>query len=54
MEERYVTAKVVADHYEVCVQTIWKWVREGKLPAYRIGRGRNYRFRLSELPKEVK
>lgn len=53
MEERYVTAKVVADYYGVTVSTIWKWIREGKLPVYRIGKGRNYRLKLSELPKEI-
>ena len=51
MDECYVTAKEVADFYGVKASTVWKWVREGKLPAYRIGKGRNYRFKLSELPK---
>ena len=51
LDECYVTAKEVADFYGVKASTVWKWVREGKLPAYRIGKGRNYRFKLSELPK---
>lgn len=51
MDEKYVSAKDVATHYGVNIQTVWKWVRIGKIPAYRIGNGRNYRFKISELPK---
>lgn len=53
MEERYVTVKEVAAYYGVKPQTVWKWIREGKIPAYRIGKGRNYRLKLSELPKHA-
>jgi excisionase family DNA binding protein len=53
LEERYVTVKEVAAYYGVKPQTVWKWIREGKIPAYRIGRGRNYRLKLSELPKQA-
>ena len=53
LEERYVTVKEVAAYYGVKPQTVWKWIREGKIPAYRIGKGRNYRLKLSELPKHA-
>ena len=54
MDEKWVKAKDVATHYDVNIQTVWKWVREGRIPAYKIGKGRNYRFKLSELPKEIR
>lgn len=52
MEECYVSARTVAERYGVTVQTVWNWVKSRKIPAYKIGR--NYRFKLSELPKEIK
>lgn len=52
MEERYVSAKEVAQAYGVKVTTVWKWIRDGKIPAYRLGK--MYRMKLSELPKEIK
>jgi predicted DNA-binding transcriptional regulator AlpA len=30
---RYVSDKALAERYEVARQTIWRWVREGRLPA---------------------
>lgn len=49
MDEPYLTAKEVAAHYGVKVQTIWKWIKQGKIPAYKLG-SRIYRFKRSELP----
>lgn len=51
MEERYVSTQEVAKVYCVKVSTICRWIREGKIPAYKLGKF--YRMKLSELPKEV-
>jgi len=29
----YVTDKYLSNHYSVCRQTIWRWVREGRFPS---------------------
>ena len=36
MKKRY-SCKEIAEMYGVHVQTVWKWVREGRLGAVRIG-----------------
>ena len=52
MEERYLSASEVAKLYGVKISTIWRWIREGKIPAYKLGK--LYRMKLSELPKEIR
>ena len=52
MEERYVSTREVAKIYDVKVSTVTRWIREGKIPAYKLGK--LYRMKLSELPKEIK
>ena len=52
MEERYVSTREVAKIYDVKVSTVTRWIREGKSPAYKLGKF--YRMKLSELPKEIK
>ena len=52
MEERYVSTREVAKIYDVKVSTVTRWIREGKIPAHKLGKF--YRMKLSELPKEIK
>lgn len=46
--EAFLTCKEVASRYGVSTETVWRWIRSGKLPAVLIG-GRNYRVRLEDL-----
>lgn len=52
MEERYVSTREVAKIYDVKVSTVCRWIREGKIPAYKLGK--LYRMKMSELPKEIR
>jgi len=52
LDEPYVSTRDVAKIYGVKVTTVCRWIREGKIPAYRLGK--LYRMKLSELPKEIK
>lgn len=52
MEERYVSTREVAQIYGVQVSTICRWIRNGKIRAYKLGK--LYRMKLSELPKEIR
>lgn len=52
LEERYISTREVAKVYGVKVSTVTRWIREGKIPAYKLGKF--YRMKLSELPKEIR
>ena len=39
----YLTCEDVAIRYGVKVRTVWKWIREKKLPAHRLG-GKLYKI----------
>lgn len=43
MGETYFTPQEVADKFGVKVNTVWDWLRKGKLRAFRVG-GRLYRI----------
>ena len=45
---RPATIAKAASHYEVTTRTVYRWIREGKLPAYRVG-GRLLRIDLDDL-----
>lgn len=50
----YLTCKKVAELYDVREDTVWRWIRQGKLAAVKIG-SRNYRVRkeaLAEFERE--
>ena len=47
-EESYWTAKEVAERYHVSIHAVWKWIREGKIRAIKIGR-RSVRIPESSL-----
>lgn len=46
MENIFYTCKEIATRYGVCEDTVWAWVRTGKLKAIRIGK-------LYRIPKEA-
>ena len=45
--EKFYSCEQVADRYGVMVSTVWKWIRENKLSAVKIGGV--YRVRESDL-----
>jgi excisionase family DNA binding protein len=51
-ERDYYTVAEAAQRLNVSHSTVWRWVRSGKLPAYRVG-SRNIRIKQSELDKMV-
>ena len=46
-EPDYVSLAKAAKYLNVSRTTIWAWIKNGKLPAIRIGR--NYRVKISDL-----
>lgn len=50
-EERYYTSPELAAHFNVSRQSIWKWIREGRIKAIRLGAV--YRVAESEWLKFV-
>jgi excisionase family DNA binding protein len=46
--ENPLTAQEVAERYSVTVETVWRWIRTGRLPAMRLTK-RNYRIRREDL-----
>ena len=45
MPKRY-TAEEVSEIYSVQVATVWKWIRDGVLPAIKIHEGYKDRYRI--------
>jgi len=37
-EQSFLTPKEVSDFLRVSTQTVLRWIKEGKLPAYKVGR----------------
>lgn len=50
--EKYYTAKEVADILKVNIQTIFKWLRESKLPSDKVGG--QYRITEKHLEQFIK
>ncbi len=48
----YYTAEEVADKLKVNVQSVWRWIREGDLPAVTFSK-RTYRVRSDELEQFI-
>jgi len=46
--KKFLTCEEVADHYDIKIITVYRWIREKTLPAMKIG-GRNYRIRSEDL-----
>jgi excisionase family DNA binding protein len=47
--ETYLTPQQVADQLQLTVQTVYKWIKDGELPAVRIQRV--YRIQREDLDK---
>ena len=46
--EKMLTPQEVAERYNVSVESVWRWIRVGRLPAMRLTK-RNYRIRSADL-----
>jgi excisionase family DNA binding protein len=46
-QNELMTAQEVADYFRVSRVTVWRWCKEGIIPAFRIGR--NWRIRRDKL-----
>jgi excisionase family DNA binding protein len=46
--EKMLTAQEVAERYNVKVESVWRWIRSGRLPAISLTK-RNYRIRPADL-----
>src|SRR5690606_20695167 len=46
LAEKLWTAEQLADHLQVSVETVWRYTREGKLPAVKLGN--HYRYSIEE------
>ena len=51
MPEEILTVEEVADYLKLSRATIWRWCRDGKLPAFRIGH--HWRIRGDELERLI-
>jgi len=46
--EKLLTAQEVAQRYNVTVESVWRWIRTGRLSAVTLSK-RNYRIRPADL-----
>ncbi|MGB0383207.1 MAG: helix-turn-helix domain-containing protein [Ardenticatenaceae bacterium] len=47
------TIKEVADYLRLSRITVWRWCNNGKLPAFKVGRGwRIYRSEIEKIAKQ--
>jgi len=46
--EKMLTAQEVAEYYSVTIESVWRWIRTGRLPAVSLTK-RSYRIRQSDL-----
>jgi excisionase family DNA binding protein len=51
-ESDYYTVAQAAKVLDVSPSTIWRWIKAGKLPAYRVG-PRNIRIKKADLPRII-
>ena len=52
IRDKWVNLEDIAEYLSVTEDTARTWVREGKLPAYKVGR--RYKFKLSEVDEWVR
>ena len=50
--EPWVNLEDIAVHLSVSIDTVRTWVRNGKLPVYRVGK--RYKFKISEIDEWVR
>jgi excisionase family DNA binding protein len=48
-DEEMLTLVDVAEHLQVHIDTVRRWVREGELPAYQLGARAGYRVKRSDF-----
>lgn len=48
----YVTAKTLAEHLGVNVQTVYRWAHERRIPHYKMGR--SVRYVISEVEEALR
>ena len=49
--EKWVHIEDVAEHLNISLDTARVWLKDGKLPAYKVGK--RYKFKLSEIDSWV-
>jgi excisionase family DNA binding protein len=52
LKDKWFNIEAVAEYLSITEDTARTWVREGKLPAYRVGK--RYKFKLSEIDEWVR
>lgn len=50
--EKWVNLEDVAEHLSLSQDTVRTWIKEGKLPAYKVGK--RYKFKISEVDEWVR
>lgn len=50
----YLTPKEVAERCKVNVASVWRWIRQGKLKADKLGNGKLYRIKQDDFNKFAK
>lgn len=51
-EDKWVNIEDVAEYLSITVDTARTWMKNGKLPAYKVGK--RYKFKLSEIDEWVR
>lgn len=51
-KDKWVNIEDVAEYLSITVDTARTWMRNGKLPAYKVGK--RYKFKLSEIDEWVR
>lgn len=56
MDESFVPIEGVAKHFSVSISTVRMWIRQGLIPALKLGDASNslYRFKLSEVEEAMR
>ena len=52
LNDKWFNIEHIADYLSITEDTARTWVREGKLPAYKVGK--RYKFKLSEIDEWVR
>lgn len=52
LSEPLVSTKTIANRFGVTVQAVRRWVRDGRVPCYRVSR-RTVRFKVSEVERAI-
>jgi len=52
VDQRYLTLQQVSEYIGFSPKTLYTWVEEGKIPAYKVGRA--WRFDVNEIDTFIK